>query len=974
METASMRSAWLKIALFFLCVTAQAQVNPHTQIRWPTNCNNPNMLYNWQNNTCINAVVGPLVDPGTQMNWPPSCNAPNMTYNYATRTCFSGAVAIAAGTTATLPPGSPATVTQTGSFPNYTLNFGIPTGTPGGSLSYPGVVTDNNNGLNISGGQALGSTSTPAVFYYSGDSPPKHPGVNNAADVMSLNCSNTISSYFNGAGTTSNGGTAHYCLDMAGSRWSAPGINLGGTSPFGATGWSRQTIFSANSIIVNSPGLTNALSTGLTKAGIGDNANYMYEVDYGGFVAGQDEGMYGLGLASSEAGTVYTGTVASGSIGTGAQSLKVNCTADCPYPGDGRYLLDMTNPVTGYVTAKTLPSGNFTPGTYTTDVAVTPSTAWCTANADINTPQPTTPALAGVQATSMQWVCNSGPGNTGSFAIGDLICFAGQYHEQSKLTAVSGTGPWTLTAPLRHTHERLSWVVANGSCGTFIELTADTVPVSASGTNLPAQTLRYPMDILGGPDAHTLWWRQFAGGSSTGNLSSNLKLTQAVSGTVTNVGGIVTFNSFTASQGSLSNPFFNQPVLAISGTGTAFDTQCTNSVADATGHLTCSQAASTGLGPISGMNLSIGPSATGNGGFNLYRGAETLDVQTYTTTPPSVSPSNVTTFALEPNNAPWTYTDPTHNDAVEQPHHYSIQAHIGRDTYVIYNAMNYGTNIRNIAGGGPGFRGGNVGAATQNFSAYYISNTQPASYYQYHGGIFTPPGGIALGGPSNAGIFNYGVWMANAPDPVGSSALWIGCPYSGCNDPSFSYNIFTALGNGSSGLGNGALTWIPNTKTFTWGSGSQMDFFNLPIYRPTIQSASNGATATLKFNAIDSGAVSHSVTIVAPITGNTGGFNFTLPFLTANANLSATGSGTQAWGMNTLVAGTVTVNNAAACIPTGTACVYQLTRCNPQSSTAIGSLAVSVSVVPGTSFIINSLSATNTVVTGDLSSVCWRIN
>jgi hypothetical protein len=105
-------------------MTAQAQVNPHTQIRWPANCNQPNMIYNWQTNTC-----------------------------------FSGAVAIAAGTTTTLPAGSPATVTQTGTFPNYTLHFGIPTGTPGGSLSYPGVNTDNNQGLTAAGnivGKTLG--------------------------------------------------------------------------------------------------------------------------------------------------------------------------------------------------------------------------------------------------------------------------------------------------------------------------------------------------------------------------------------------------------------------------------------------------------------------------------------------------------------------------------------------------------------------------------------------------------------------------------------------------------------------------------------------------------------------------------------------------------------------------------------------------------------------------------------------------
>jgi hypothetical protein len=975
METESMRSAWLKklfvFTAFCLCMTAQAQVNPHTQIRWPANCNNPNMLYNWQNNTCINAVVGPKVDPATQMNWPATCATDQYhVYNSQINSCISTYVTMAAGTTTTLPAGAPATLTVTGTYPTYVLSFGIPTGTPGGSLSYPGVVTDNNNGLNISGGQSMGSPSTPATNYFTGDSAPKHPGTSNSADYYSIICTNTINSYFNGAGSTGLGGTHHYCMDMAGMRWSAPGIDLGTTSSqfgWGAQGWSVQTGIYLP-VIANSPGISGAFSIGQTKAGIGDNiASYMYETNYGGAVAGADEGLYALGLAASEAGTVYTGKIVT-STGTGSTSLTVNCApgtgTDCAFPGDGRYLIDTNNGViSGNVTAKGAPSG-FTPGTYTTDVAVTPSTFWCTVadNPGINTPQPTNPALAGVQATSMTWTCNSGPGNTGTPAVNNQICFAGQYHEQSTIDAVSGAGPWTITAKLRHTHERLSWVVAGGPCGTFIEIVANTVP-PANGT-LPAQTLRYPVDILGAPDAHTLWWRQFTLTGANSNLPTNLHLADTIGGTISNTGGTVTMTAATVTNGNYQfTSYFSQPTITISGTGTAFDGPCTNTAPNASGQLTCTQAASTGVGPVTGATIGIGTSQYGNAAFNLYHGAETLDVQTYTTTPPSVSPNNVTTFALEPNNAAWV----AGTDTVEQSHHYALQARLSRETEVVYNPMIFTTNIHQIAASGSGIRGGALTTPANNFSMYYISNGQPATYYNYHGGLVMPPGGVYV-----EGLMNYGLGMHYAPDPIGMPAIYIGCPYSGCTDPNFNYSVFS-LANpaGVNPVNTSNLLFTPNTKTFAWQNGF-MDFLSMPIYRPTIQSVANGQPATLKLNAIDSGGVSHATTIAAPLTG-AGGFTATLPILAANASLAISPSGTQAWGLNVLVAGTVTVSNAAACTPNGTTCTYTLTRCNANSSTGIGSLSVGT-VVPGNSFIINALSPTNTVLTTDLSSACWRIN
>jgi hypothetical protein len=86
-----------------------------------------------------------------------------------------------------------------------------------------------------------------------------------------------------------------------------------------------------------------------------------------------------------------------------------------------------------------------------------------------------------------------------------------------------------------------------------------------------------------------------------------------------------------------------------------------------------------------------------------------------------------------------------------------------------------------------------------------------------------------------------------------------------------------------------------------------------------------------------------------------------------------TGTLAGAAGLATLTSGTSgTISNAAACTASSS-CVYKFTNCGPNSSTAIGTPSLGT-VVAGTSFVINSLTAINTVVTGDASNICWQIN
>src|SRR5215472_3321874 len=66
------------------------------------------------------------INPATQIRWPANCNASGMTYNQFLNSCIAG------GPGPQGPPG--------------------PAGPPGGSLSYPGVTSDGNNGLTVTGG------------------------------------------------------------------------------------------------------------------------------------------------------------------------------------------------------------------------------------------------------------------------------------------------------------------------------------------------------------------------------------------------------------------------------------------------------------------------------------------------------------------------------------------------------------------------------------------------------------------------------------------------------------------------------------------------------------------------------------------------------------------------------------------------------------------------------------------------------
>ena len=626
---------------------------------------------------------------------------------------------------------------------------------------------------------------------------------------------------------------------------SAPGIDLG-KPKVGPGGWSVQKGINIESI-VNSPGISEVLSSGQVKAGIGDNTGfYFYNFSYGGAVAASDEGNHLTAALGGETDTVYTGNVTRG--GTGATSLKTHCSADCDNPGDGRYLIDTEQPVaSGYVTAMTRPKDSFIPGTFTIDANVNPSSAWGTLVADVATP---TAAQIGTGFTPMTFSVKV---TQGRFAAGALVCFGGQFHEQALISSVSGTGQMSLTVPLRHAHEAGSWIMQGGPCGTFIEFTANTY----SGR----QKIRYPVDILGATDSHTLVYRYFAystgtwaGGYWPGSVTFNKLQASALS----NSNGTVTMTIGAGSQ-QQHPEFFNTPSIYISGsTNPSFNGICSNTRITDAGQLTCNQRSSTGANSARAQ-LSYGSSASGNTAFNLWSGAEVLDVLDYSVSPPAVNGA----FTLEPNSAVWAS-----GDSVENVHHYAARINAQHLALSVYNPMSPGrTNYsaRELFLSGPGISGGDP---TQEpfYTADKIMNYEPPSNYAYHGGTVTPPGGLYF----SIGLFNYALAMQYAPDPPGSSAMYVGCPLSGCGDGAFFYNLFTLAGNG----GSSAMTFTPATNILSL-SGKGLNLKNEPLISPTLQGELRGTPASLQFAPLDSSGRSHTWTLVARPLGD--GFTLNLP-------------------------------------------------------------------------------------------------
>jgi hypothetical protein len=652
--------------------------------------------------------------------------------------------------------------------------------------------------------------------------------------------------------------TTNSCIALA-LHQRAPGFSIG-NPPVGPSGWSVHKGIAIDTF-VSTPGISEGIGIGQTKSGVGDNTGiYTYHFNYGGATAPSDEGNED-GFQGGETNITYAGTSAVN--GTGLTQFKVNCTIDCTNPGDGRYLIRTQSAVaTGNVTAITNPSG-FTPGAMTVDATVTPSTFWGTLSANVVTPQSSTGTTSTAMTFSVAKV-----GGAGAPTAGDLLCFAGQFHEQAVVTSVSGSGPYSITANLRHAHESGSWVMDGGTCGTYIDLTAnDVAPANQKLVSGAGQTLHFPIDVLGATDTHTLIYRFFAFGSpGSWGMASNtgqVVLTTLSVTSMTNTNGMVNF----AVSGGVPSWLYNQASITISGASdTAFNGACTSLHISNFNTWSCTQSSSIGHTTASTGNIALN-----NGAFNLWAGAEVLDVQDYTTSPPSIDG----TFTLEPNNVAWSI-----GDAVEQPHHYATHIRLINGNLNITNPLQV-ANVGMAWGfGGEGISGGLPYGPASSMGLMSLSNTNGSGIYQGHGGQLTPPNGINFLGPYTAGLsFQF------APDFLGNPVMWVGCPLSGCNDPTYNYDLFSAA------LNNSTLSHI---QTFRPWSGSLT--FNFPVhFGQTMDGATYGDNIAFAALTAPVNSGSHAISGGGSLTSSTT-YYYTIVATNASGNSLASTEFTVATG------------------------------------------------------------------------------
>jgi hypothetical protein len=258
-----------------------------------------------------------------------------------------------------------------------------------------------------------------------------------------------------------------------------------------------------------------------------------------------------------------------------------------------------------------------------------------------------------------------------------------------------------------------------------------------------------------------------------------------------------------------------------------------------------------------------------------------------------------------------------------------------------------------------------------NFTAGYAGGLQGHAVTLYPGSAFTPSWALINsasdfylisnaetgGGPFTAlhcseipGYCNFGAYTISA-----------------ANFPESAHFISQALTCAPTSASGSAYT-CNTTPSFTPAMNDQI------LFQPDVTNSTS--TPTLSVNGASANYIFFfNGTSLVPLTtgyfspGNTATYLLTYRGVwiveSAPPNTGITGSAT-------LVSGTVTVSNSVACT-VGASCTYHLTNCGPNASTGIGALSVGT-ISAGTSFVINSLSSSNTVLTTDASTVCWQIN
>jgi hypothetical protein len=552
---------------------------------------------------------------------------------------------------------------------------------------------------------------------------PVQPTTANGHHAFTQDC--LFSTPYEPKGAEYNGSASCFQMSMAGvnSGYSHgnPGFLVGPNLP--GMGWSAGNALGMHYTNFT-PGIHQAMTLSYYNQAVGDTMGaYFYVQTNGGITAASDEGFKGLTGNTGENPSQYYGTVKTG--GAGATVVRTSPTGNSNgSQGDGSYLIDTANATypakpSPYSFTKLDPLNGHAPDKITVSGtgAISPSTGIGALKTTL-APDFCVPAGNCTQSITFDVTVASGTFHA-TTPSADVICFAGGFHEQARVTVAGPVlnGVQSLTALVREPHPAGTWIFQGGSSCQFGSFDAN-VNNGPGGQGL-RNTLRYLFEIFGAPDPSHL----YVGGFMYGQLAAM---------------------------------------------------------------------------PLG--NVSIG---NRNTAFNIFPGAEVLDVQDYAAANAATPPLVDGTFTLEPNNVDWKAGTP-----VEEPHS-PIGAYCGICWNLIVNSPQAHNSVGySLAIGGQGAQGGAY-YNTTGFDAMKITNINPPGFYIGEGGLAAPPGGIRL----HNGLFSFGLAMDIAPE-IQQPVLWVGPPFTGVTDPNYNYLIALAEGNGQS------LRWSysPHDNTMSLGS------------------------------------------------------------------------------------------------------------------------------------------------------------
>ena len=564
-------------------------------------------------------------------------------------------------------------------------------------------------------------------------------------------------------------GTALYSCGQINSVDNGPGVSIGNpaVAPVGGIQWQVGKGLDLSYTSAGA-GIREALNTVTLHTGIGDTAVSDSISSHGGMRAASDEATT-RDIIVNEDTSQFRGSCASGCT-TGSQAVSTTPTSFEGSQGVRCCIIDTTVGPTANTITNLAAGLSGTLEAVTFGTAVTVSNFWGTLSADVqpqsaDLPQPPygTVVTFNVAATS------------GVPVITTKMCFASQFHDVITPTAVTGSGPYTITALVRKPHASGSVIMQGGECGTGLELLANT----PSGAN----PNRYLADIIGcvSTTICEVTFFRLGGGSRTPFLGNggNFSPTIYASGTTT---GLTSNGTTVYATGVTGFPLtWNKGTVLFSGASDGtLNTFCTGVtfVTNVYTSFTCTNAGLTGTHTATTSTFVPSTATTALNSVNIWPMAEVLDVQTYnstTCTALNLAPVCVRgDFALEPNIIQFATSDSL-TETNDEAGGYTVKINsAAQNPWSLYHGLAVGI-------GGTGAQGG--GASVIDNTAFVITNGQSNVLYTDNGGSVSPPNAAIMTGSY------FDLWTTNEGPSNGGSMDFIGLTANQKNNPNYLFTI-----------------------------------------------------------------------------------------------------------------------------------------------------------------------------------------